>query len=70
VRVRHHLYGREAMALLAAATLDDDALVAELVDQHALAHAGYSNADGLRQLAALSLVLARRIDERTRSSAT
>ena len=68
--MRHHLYGREAMALLAADLLDDDVLVAELVDHHALAQAGYSDADGLRQLAALSLVLARRIDERTRSSAT
>jgi hypothetical protein len=70
MRYRHNLYGREAMALLAATRLGDDELVAELLAHHELAHAGYSDADGLRQLAALSLTLARRIDERARSSAT
>jgi hypothetical protein len=68
--MRCYLQGPEALAMLGADLLDDDILLAELVDQHALAHAGYSDADGLRQLAALSFTLARRLERRASASAT
>ena len=68
--MRCYLTGPEALALLGADLLDDDILIAELADHHDVAHAGYSDADGLRQLAALSFTLARRLDLRNASSAT
>lgn len=64
------LYPLELIALDRASTFTDDELVDELLAHDRLAHAGYSNADGLRQLAALSLMLARRIDARTARNAS
>jgi hypothetical protein len=58
------LYPLEVDALFHAATLHDDELVDELLTHERLATHGYSNADGLRRLAALSLMLARRLDAR------
>jgi hypothetical protein len=65
--MRSYLQGREARALRDAETLDDARLLRELLSFDELARAGYSNADGLRQLAALSLTLARRLDDRAAS---
>ena len=58
--MRAYLHEHEAMALLQADLLDDDELVTELLTLDQLAHRGYLDHDGLLQLAALSLTLARR----------
>jgi hypothetical protein len=63
------LYPAEAQALEHAADLDDEQLADELHAHHELAQAGYSDADGLRQLASLSLVRARRLDVRSSARA-
>jgi hypothetical protein len=60
----HHLDDAEHHALLQAEHLDDHQLSHQLRHHAALAQHGYSNADGLRSLATLALVCARRIDER------
>jgi hypothetical protein len=62
--MRVYLHGREAMAVLVAEALDDDALVREVTALHELARLGYSDSDGLKQLAAVALTLSRRIDRR------
>lgn len=64
------LYPLEQAALQRASHLADDELIDALLAHDRLAHAGYSNAEGLRQLAALSITLARRLDTRAASSAS
>jgi hypothetical protein len=58
------LYPLEARAIRQADALTDEQVVDELVVGHDVARHGYGTPDELRSLAAVCLVLARRLDAR------